>query len=127
MIGASDNFTLKSPTGGMMVYVFEMFSHLFIRQLREKVLRGMMGAARRKTSVSRLPLGYKLVPECDTFDKDGAALNELAIHEDTMKYVRLAGHWYANCSMSTFKITRELSRLKVDVRMCSATGCQCSV
>jgi DNA invertase Pin-like site-specific DNA recombinase len=119
VLGASDNFVLNTLMGEMMLHVFGMFSRFFITQLRDKVLRGMKGAARRATSVGRPRLGYGLVTAKDAtgapmIGADGRVIKEKAIHKPTMQYVMLAADWYANRRESYAAIAKEFSRLKVD-------------
>src|SRR5206468_2459234 len=45
MIGASDGFDLSSPNWEAMVGLYSLLSRLFVKSLREKVGRGMRGAA----------------------------------------------------------------------------------
>jgi DNA invertase Pin-like site-specific DNA recombinase len=119
VLGASDGFALNSQMGEMMLMVFGMFSRFFISQLREKVLRGMKGAARRKTSVGRPRLGYGLVPVLDAQGRpavgaDGRVTRQKAIHPETMQYVMMAASWFANREKNYSGIAREFSRMKVD-------------
>lgn len=58
MIGASDGFDLNSESAEMQIGFYGLFSRLFIKQLREKVYRGMKGAARRGTCLGKLGLGF---------------------------------------------------------------------
>lgn len=65
LIGVSDGFDLVSPAAEIRVAAAGMFNSWFIRQLREKVIRGMKGAARRGTSTGKPRFGYRLVPMRD--------------------------------------------------------------
>jgi DNA invertase Pin-like site-specific DNA recombinase len=56
LIGASDGFDLSSPNSDVMITMFGLVSRLFLKSLREKVGRGMRGAARRGTVLGQLPL-----------------------------------------------------------------------
>ena len=58
MIGASDGFDLSVPDWDMKISIYGLLSRLFIKGLREKVKRGMRGAARRGTCLGMLPLGF---------------------------------------------------------------------
>jgi hypothetical protein len=58
MIGASDGFDVNSADWDIKVTIYGLISRLFIKGLREKVRRGMRGAARRGTCLGKLPLGY---------------------------------------------------------------------
>lgn len=119
VLGATDGFILNSPMGEMMLMVFGMFSRFFIAQLREKVLRGMKGAARRKTSVGRPRLGYGLAPQLDAQGRpvlgaDGCVVRERAIHAETMRYVMMAANWFALNEKTYSGIAKEFNRMKVD-------------
>jgi len=119
VLGASDGFDLSSPTGEMMLHVLGMFSKFFVTQLREKVHRGMTGAARRQTCLGRPPLGYGLVPKRDAQGRpmtghDGRTINELAIDSATMSHVMLAAERFADQGWSYGRIAKEFIRLKVD-------------
>ena len=54
MIGASDGFDLSNPNSDILITVFGLVSRLFIKSLREKVMRGMKGAARRGTCLGQI-------------------------------------------------------------------------
>lgn len=119
VLGATDGFDLNSDTGQMMLHVFGMFVSFFCRQLREKVLRGMKGAARRGTSTGRPPLGYGLVPATDAQGKpvigqDGRQVNKRVVHPETMTYVLEAAHWFADRTKSVGEIARYFREQKVD-------------
>jgi DNA invertase Pin-like site-specific DNA recombinase len=58
LIGASDGFDLSNENSEMLITMFGLLSRLFIKGLREKVRRGMRGAARRGTVLGKLPLGF---------------------------------------------------------------------
>lgn len=95
-----------------------MFSRFFISQLRDKVLRGMKGAARRQTSVGRR-LGYGLVPVLDALGRpvvgaDERVVRERAIHSETMRSTMMATNWFALHEKNYTKIAKEFNRMKVD-------------
>ena len=119
VLGATDQFVLNSPMGEMMLHVFAMFSRFFIAQLRDKVSRGMKGAARRNTSVGRPRLGYGLVPALDAQGRpvvgaDGRVIRQKAVHPETMKHVLMAAEWFGYRSKSYNAIAKEFNRLQVD-------------
>ena len=58
LIGASDGFDLSNSNSDLLITMFGLVSRLFIKSLREKVRRGMRGAARRGTVLGKLPLGF---------------------------------------------------------------------
>lgn len=103
----------------MMLHVFGMFSQIFLRQLRDKVLRGMRGAAGRRTSVGRPPLGYGLSPKLDAqgrpvLNANGRPLREKRIHPPTMAYVEMARRMLLEEGASVDDVVREFNRLRVD-------------
>jgi DNA invertase Pin-like site-specific DNA recombinase len=119
VVGATDSFDLKSPMGNMMLHVFGMFSEYFLVQLREKVLRGSIGAAKRGTSTGRPGLGYGLVPVLDNKGRpvlgaDGTPTRRKAIHQPTMQYVELARRILLDEHASVGEVVREFNSLKVD-------------
>lgn len=65
LIGVSDGFDLDSKNSQIMMMAVAMLNEMFITGLREKVLRGMKGAAERGTSLGLVPFGYKLVDKLD--------------------------------------------------------------
>jgi DNA invertase Pin-like site-specific DNA recombinase len=68
VVGASDGFSLFSPVGEVMMMAYGMLSHLFIKGIQEKVKRGMAGAARRRTCLGKLSVGFT---RCPVLDSDG--------------------------------------------------------
>jgi hypothetical protein len=58
MIGASDGFDLSTADWDIKITIYGLLSRLFIKGLREKVRRGMKGAARRNTCLGKLSLGF---------------------------------------------------------------------
>lgn len=65
LIGVSDNFDLSNSSSQVQLMATAMNKEMFVRQLREKVMRGMKGAASRGTSVGKVRKGYRLVPMKD--------------------------------------------------------------
>jgi site-specific DNA recombinase len=119
VLGASDGFQLKSQMGEMMLHVFGMFSRFFLSQLREKVRRGMEGAARRQTSRGRPALGMGLAPKLDgpgraILGKNGRPLMERQIHWETAAHLLRAAEAYAEKRMTLGQIAKEWNRLKLD-------------
>jgi DNA invertase Pin-like site-specific DNA recombinase len=119
VVGASDGFDLDSPTGDMMLHVFAMFSRFFVTQLKEKVRRGMRGAAGRRTSTGRPALGYGLVPAADAHGRpvvgaDGRAVRRKAVHPPTMAHVDLAVRMLLDEHASPEDIARAFNGRAVD-------------
>ena len=118
MRGASDNFDLRSEKGEMMLHVYAMFSKFFLTQLREKVLRGMKGAAGRRTSLGRSGLGYGLAARLDAAGRpelrDGKPVREKRIHPPTMAHVEMARRMLLDKDKSVGDVVRAFNRLLVD-------------
>jgi hypothetical protein len=86
MIGASDSFDLHSELSKMKIMVFSIVSDLFLGSLRQKVRRGMEGAAERGTMLGKPPLGFTKRPAVDEYGRprlgpDGLPIYELCIDE----------------------------------------------
>jgi len=58
MVGAEDHFNLNDADWDMKLTMYGLLSRLFIKSLRQKVLRGMRGTARKGGSLGKPPLGY---------------------------------------------------------------------
>lgn len=119
MIGASDGFDISSPHWDISLTIFGLLSRLFIKSLREKVGRGMKGAARRGTSVGKLPLGFARRHKLDAFGKnvtggDDSPIFEPCIDPDTSKYRLLMFQFYVEQGWSPLRISRHFNDLKVD-------------
>jgi DNA invertase Pin-like site-specific DNA recombinase len=94
MIGASDGFDLGSPQSEIMITVYGLVSNLLIRGIREKVARGMEGAAGRGTVIGRLPLGFTRKTIRDesgdvVLQPDGSPVFQPAIDPESREIVRL--------------------------------------
>lgn len=119
MIGASDGFDLSNAMWDMHVTIFGLLSRLFIKGLREKVRRGMRGAARRGTCLGKQPLGYTRCVYRDehgqqVFDPDGLPIYKPCIDPETSQYRLLAYELFVNQDLSAYKIARQFCELKVD-------------
>ena len=101
LIGVSDGFDLDSKNSQIMMMSVAMLNEMFITGLREKVLRGMKGAAERGTSLGLVPFGYKLVDKLDSNSEPiitakGTHLRVPAIDDEHKDHVILAAKWFAN-------------------------------
>jgi hypothetical protein len=65
LIGASDGFNLSNENADMNISIFGLVSKLFLKGLKQKVMRGMLGAADRGGVMSKLPLGLTRLPQRD--------------------------------------------------------------
>lgn len=119
MIGASDGFDLSSPDWDIKVTIYGLLSRLFIKGLREKVRRGMRGAARRGASLGKPPLGFTRCVRRDEHgrevrDRDGLPGYEPCIDPETRDDRLLMYELFVQQNWSSYKITRHFNKLKVD-------------
>lgn len=119
MIGASDGFDLSNPNSDVLITVFGLVSRLFIKSLREKVRRGMKGAARRGTSLGKQSLGFTRRVHRDehgqvVYRPDGRPRHEPCIDPLTKDYRALLYELYVDKKWSAYKISRHFNKLKVD-------------
>src|SRR5205085_1553765 len=117
--GASDGFDLSAPNWDMMISVYGLLSRLFIKGLREKVKRGMRGAAKRGSCLGKLPLGFTRSVRRDeqgnaVRDKDGAPEYVPCIDPVTCDFRRLLYELFVENCWSAYQITQHLNSLKVD-------------
>lgn len=119
MIGASDGFDLSSPDCDIRITIYGLLSRLFIKGLREKVKRGMAGAARRGTCLGKLRLGFTRRVHCDeqgniVQDAHGKPIYERCIDPETRESRLLVFQLFVEQNLSLYKITREFNRRKID-------------
>jgi DNA invertase Pin-like site-specific DNA recombinase len=118
-LAASDGFDLSAANWDMMISVYGLISRLFIKGLREKVKRGMRGAARRGTCLGKLPLGFTRAVRRDekgniVRDKDGVPGYVPCIDPATRDARKLLYELFVVKCWSVYKITRHFNALKVD-------------
>lgn len=119
LIGASDGFDLSNPNSDLLITMFGLVSRLFIKSLREKVRRGMRGAARRGTVLGKLPLGFTRKVHRDkngnvVHRPDGRPRYKPCIDPETQKYRVLMFELFSQKRWSPYQITRHFNHLKVD-------------
>jgi DNA invertase Pin-like site-specific DNA recombinase len=117
LIGASDGFDLSSPDWEVKVAVSGLVSQLHIRGLREKVIRGMKGAARRHTVLGKPPLGFtrKIVRDEDgqiVRRPSGKPLHELAIESEFAELVRRIFRLFVVKLWSPYRIAKRFNARK---------------
>jgi DNA invertase Pin-like site-specific DNA recombinase len=119
LIGASDGFDLSSPDWDLKVSMYALLSRLFLKSLREKVLRGMRGAARRHSCLGRLSLGFTRRPRRDEHGRiiigsHGHPVNEPCHDPVTLQYRRLLVELFIEKCWSPYRITKYFNSQKID-------------
>lgn len=119
LIGASDGFNLNQPEGETMISVNGLVTQLHNKQLREKVRRGMSGAARRGTCLGKLPLGFtrkiKIGPDgAPVCGADGIPINIPCHDPQTIEARREMFNLFVNRNWSADKIAKQMNLQKVD-------------
>ena len=119
MIGASDGFDLSSPNSEVLIALFGLLSRLFLKNLREKVRRGMRGAARRGTCLGKPSLGFSRRVHRDengniVYRPDGRPRHEPCHDPATREYRALVYELFVERNWSPYKITKHFNELKVD-------------
>jgi DNA invertase Pin-like site-specific DNA recombinase len=119
MIGANDGFNLDDKNWEIQVSLYGLLSRLFIKGLREKVGRGMKGAARRGTSLGKLPLGFSRCPAKDSErqpmrNSDGTPKYEPCIDPVTKDWGVKMFEMYVKEKLSPRKIARHFNQHRVD-------------
>jgi DNA invertase Pin-like site-specific DNA recombinase len=119
LIGASDGFDLSNPNSDLLITMFGLVSRLFIKGLREKVRRGMRGAARRGTVLGRPPLGFTRKVHRDKNGNivcrpDGRPRHELCIDPETQKHRAQMFELFSVKKWSPYQIAKHFNDLKVD-------------
>ena len=119
LIGASDGFDLDSESAEMQIGFYGLFSQLFIKQLREKVRRGMKGAARRGTCLGKLGLGFTRQICRDANGAiisrpDGLPRHKPCVDPATKPYRVEMFELFVQKNWSPCKIARRFNQLRVD-------------
>ena len=81
MIGASDGFDLHRSDSDIQITLYGLISRMFLKGLREKVRRGMGGAAERGTCLGKLSLGFTRRQKCDADGNPMFGADQLPIYE----------------------------------------------
>jgi DNA invertase Pin-like site-specific DNA recombinase len=119
MIGAGDGFDLSSPNWDTMISVYGLLSRLFIKGLREKVIRGMRGAARRGGCLGKLSLGFTRRARRDddgnvVRDKEGNPEYVPCKDPQTCGERRQMFELFADKCWSVYRITTDFKAREVD-------------
>lgn len=119
MIGASDGFDLSSPDWDLKITVYGLLSRLFLKGVREKVRRGMCGAARRGTVLGKLGLGFTRRVLRDAagnivYRPNGRPRHVPCIDPETQKYRQLLYEMFVIQNLSLYCIRERFNEMKVD-------------
>jgi hypothetical protein len=119
LIGASDHFDVNDPQWDVWITIWGLMSRMFIKQLREKVRRGMKGAARRGTCLGKLGLGFTRQVCRDANGKvvcrpDGRPRHKPCWDPGTKPYRALVYELYVQQKWSPYKIAKHFNQLRVD-------------
>jgi DNA invertase Pin-like site-specific DNA recombinase len=119
MIGASDGFDLSNPNSEIMITVFGLVSRLLVKGIREKVRRGMHGAARRGGGLGKPPLGFTRTPRLDESgqvvrDPNGLPQYVYAVDPEAAEFRRLMYELFVVQGLSFYKIAKRFNELKID-------------
>jgi DNA invertase Pin-like site-specific DNA recombinase len=119
MIGASDGFDLSSPHWDIHITLFGLLSRLFIKSLRQKVLRGMQGAARRRTVLGKLSLGFtRCLCRDDAgnpmLGADGRPTYRPCIDPKTSEYRLLLYELFVQKNWSYYRIAKYFNQHRID-------------
>ncbi len=119
MIGASDGFDVNSPNWDVTMTVYGLVSRLFVKGLREKVRRGMKGAASRGTCLGKLSLGFTRQVCHDANGEtvrrpDGRPRHKPCIDPKTQPFRLEMFELYVHKSWSPYKIAKHFNKLRVD-------------
>ncbi len=119
LVGASDGFDLSNANSDIMITVYGLVSRLFLKGLREKVKRGMQGAAGRGTPLGKPSLGFTRQVLRDqsgnaVFDSDGVAAYDICIDPATRGDRLRIYEMFINQRKSAFAIARQFNAENVD-------------
>lgn len=123
LVGASDGFDLSSADWDIKVTVYGLISRLFVKSLREKVLRGMKGAARRFGTLGKLALGFTRRPKLDENGRplikaNGRPMTEPCIDEETRDARLLMYRMFVEEGQSPGQIAKRFNELEIDNAKC---------
>ena len=119
MIGATDGFDLHSGDWDVRVTVCGLVSRMFLKGLREKVRRGMGGAADRGTCLGKLSLGFTRQHKCDAagnplFGADQRPVYEPVIDPQTSPDRLQMHQLFVEQNWTAFMVARNFNDRKVD-------------
>ena len=119
MIGASDGFNLQSGDWDVTITVCGLVSRIYLKGLREKVRRGMGGAAERGTCLGKLSLGFTRQHKCDAagnplFGADQRPIYEPVIDPQTSPDRLQMHQLFVEQNWNAFMVARNFNDRKVD-------------
>lgn len=119
LVGASDGFDLSNPNSDVMITVYGLVSRLFLKGLKEKVKRGMHGAAGRGTCLGRPSLGFtrqvaRSPVGLPVLDSEGVPTHDVCIDPATSGDRRRMFEMFVVKRMSAFEIARQFNAENVD-------------
>jgi hypothetical protein len=119
MIGASDGFDLNAPNWDIQISLSSLISRLTIKGLREKVRRGMRGAAGRGTCIGMLSLGFTRRIDCDEHGHarvgpDGLPLHVPCIDPVSAEHRKLLFELHSQKKWSIHRIMKHCNAIKLD-------------
>ena len=119
LIGASDGFDLDHEDWETKITIYGLVSRLFMKQLRQKVRRGMQGAIRRGTCTGKPPLGYTRIVHRNEAGAiicgpDGLPKYEYCIDPVTREHALLAWDLFTQKKWSPYRIAKHFNQIKVE-------------
>jgi DNA invertase Pin-like site-specific DNA recombinase len=119
LLGASDGFNLSDPNSDIMITIFGLVSRLFLKGLKEKVKRGMQGAAGRGTCLGKPSLGFtrrvlRNKGGNAVYDSDGLPTYDICIDPATRDDRVRIYDLFVNKHLSSFEIARQFNAANVD-------------
>jgi len=119
MIGASDGFDLNAIDWDIKIALYGLLSRLFIKGLREKVKRGMRGAAGRGTCLGLLSLGFTRQVSVDqngnpNIGRDSQPVFVPCIDPITSPMLRLLYELFTQKNWSRHRITKHFNSIKLN-------------
>ena len=119
MIGASDHFDLSKEESDILISVFTLLSQMFMKSLRQKVMRGMLGAADRGTVVGKLAFGFTRRPKrdangCPILRANGKPKHEICIDPVTAPIRQLMYELFVHQQWPVERIRKHFNTEKMD-------------
>lgn len=118
LVGASDGFDLEGENWEEKLRLYNLFTQMEARFRRQRVRRGMRGAAQRKRVRGKLSLGFTRTPELDKSGNlvrrpDGRPYNVPCFDPETRCYRERIYELFCEKRWSPYKIMQLFNRAKV--------------